>query len=74
MDDVDSPSFLFPWGAGYVAAIGSFIQIYLLRTQLSVSPCARHGEDNGDQDRLGSYCLGAYILLGEADKSNSANK
>lgn len=33
-----------------------------------------HGEDNGDQDRLGSSFLATYILIGEADSSDLANK
>lgn len=69
MGDADFPSSLFPRRAYYLVAIRSFIQIFLLRTLLSVRLCARHAEDNGDQDRLGSYSLGTYILIGEADKA-----
>lgn len=54
--------------------IHSFTQIYLLETLLGIRLCARHGEDNGDQDRLGAHSLGAYILIGEADKHRLTNK
>lgn len=40
----------------------------------SVRLCARHGEDNGDQDRLGLYSLGACILGGGADIGKLANR
>lgn len=71
---MDLPSWLFPRKADGYVVMCSFTRIHLLETLLGVRHCVRHGEENGDEDRLRFHSLGASVLTGEADKNKLTDK